>query len=166
MTATRIMDPEIPFAHKRIWGQLQKGDGVWSLEHGRFVKVKKVLTPVTVMKMRYPIVTEAATVAIRKCVVEQPDLPGVSEPTPNDIMQAHQFLYYVKCAPIISDEAYDMFCKQHGLQGGGGSDPAQDYSEAVKRLAGVMAFSPAEIEKWKAAQTEIPGAEEGLNLDE
>lgn len=73
-------EPEIPFGFKQVWGQLQKGDGVWSPEHGRFVKTKKVPTPVTVTKMRYPIVTQAATVAIRKCEVVQAELPGTEEP--------------------------------------------------------------------------------------
>lgn len=43
-------------------------------------------------------------------------------------MRAHQFLYYVRCRPVISDFAYDMFCKKHGLDGGGGSDRASDYT--------------------------------------
>lgn len=71
--------PEIPYGYKRIWGQLQKGDGVWSPEHGRFVKTKKVPTSVVVTKMRYPITTDARTFAIRKCRIEQVEIPGVSE---------------------------------------------------------------------------------------
>lgn len=45
-------------------------------------------------------------------------------------MRAHQFLYYVKCAPVLSDYEYDAFCKKHGLDGGGGSDRASDYTPA------------------------------------
>ena len=49
--------------------------------------------------------------------------------SPALIMRAHQYLYYVRGCPIISDYEYDMFCKRHGLEGGGGSDCASDYTE-------------------------------------
>lgn len=57
---------------------------------------------------------------------------------PEEIMQAHQYLYYVKSEPIISDYEYDMFCKEHGLFGGGGSDLWDSYSERVRSLAEEM----------------------------
>lgn len=42
-------------------------------------------------------------------------------------MKVHQYLYYVVAKPVWSDYRYDMFCKEHGLDGGGGSDCADDY---------------------------------------
>lgn len=53
----------------------------------------------------------------------------------SDIMQAHQYLYYVRCAPILSDYDYDHFCKRNGLDGGGGSDRASDYPPHIIALA-------------------------------
>lgn len=70
--------PEIPYGFKRVFGQLQKGDGVWDGQ--KFKKVRKELTPVTVMRMRWPIVHQAATVAIRRCTVEQTPLPLELQP--------------------------------------------------------------------------------------
>ena len=66
---------KIPFGFKRVFGQLQKGDGVWDDATQKFKKVRKELTPVTVMRMRWPIVQQAATIAIRRCTVEQAPLP-------------------------------------------------------------------------------------------
>lgn len=59
----------------------------------------------------------------------------MQEPTPREIMQAHQFLYYVECQPVLSDYEYDQFCKVNGLAGNGGSDRAADYPEKIKELA-------------------------------
>jgi hypothetical protein len=50
-------------------------------------------------------------------------------------MRAHQYLYYVKCMPVISDYEYDRFCKANGLDGGGGSDRASDYTREEIALA-------------------------------
>lgn len=61
-------EPEIPFAHKRVFGQLQKGDGVW--DGTRFRKVKK----------EYPYVGLKQLFAIRRCEVVQPTLPGTETP--------------------------------------------------------------------------------------
>lgn len=69
--------PPIPYGYKRIQGQLQKGDGVWN--GTRFARVKKVLTPVTVMKMRWPVAGDDA-IAIRKCEVEQTIIPETQPP--------------------------------------------------------------------------------------
>ena len=55
--------------------------------------------------------------------------------TPEEIMQAHQYLYYVKSVPVLTDYDYDCFCKKHGLQGGGGSDLASDYAPRIIALA-------------------------------
>ncbi len=55
--------------------------------------------------------------------------------TAEEVMRAHQYLYYVKNSPVWSDYQYDMYCREKGLDGGGGSDRAQDYTETVKRLA-------------------------------
>ena len=123
--------PEIPFGYKRVFGQLQKGDGVWDGQ--KFKKVRKELVPVTVMRMRWPIVQQAATIAIRRCTVEQAPLP--LEPSPADQVKAHQYLYYVAAKPVWSDYQYDVFCKEHGIEGGGGSDRAQDYSPEIIKLA-------------------------------
>jgi NAD-dependent DNA ligase len=55
------------------------------------------------------------------------------------IMQAHQYLYYVLANPVWTDYEYDMFCKRNGLQGGGGSDCAKDYSaEAIAEAAKIL----------------------------
>lgn len=55
--------------------------------------------------------------------------------TPEEIMKAHQYLYYVLNQPKISDYEYDMFCKEHGLFGGGGSDNPKDYTKKIIKLA-------------------------------
>jgi hypothetical protein len=51
------------------------------------------------------------------------------------IVLIHQYLYYVMNAPIWSDYEYDRYCKAHGLEGGGGSDRASDYSAEIANLA-------------------------------
>ena len=61
---------------------------------------------------------------------------------PESVMQAHQYLYYVIAEPIWTDYEYDMFCKAHGLEGGGGSDIASSYSMEVKILALEMHENP------------------------
>lgn len=59
-----MSDPIIPFGYKRVYGQLQKGDGVW--DGAEFRKVKK----------GYPNADGAPELfAIRKCVVEQTRFP-------------------------------------------------------------------------------------------
>lgn len=60
-----MSDPAIPFGYKRITGQLQKGDGVWN--GTRFAKARK----------QYPFAGDAGIVAIRRCEVEQAELPEV-----------------------------------------------------------------------------------------
>ena len=50
-------------------------------------------------------------------------------------VKAHQFLYYVKGNPQITDREYDHVCKSLGIFGGGGSDCASDYSDEEKALA-------------------------------
>ncbi len=71
-------EPEIPFGYKRVFGQLQKGDGVW--DGAKFKKVKREPTQITVARMRYPIVMLAATVAIRRCDAQQTEIPGTDVP--------------------------------------------------------------------------------------
>lgn len=56
-------------------------------------------------------------------------------PPPEMVMEAHQYLYYVKAEPVISDREYDEFCRMHDLNGGGGSDLESSYSDGVKSLA-------------------------------
>jgi hypothetical protein len=55
--------------------------------------------------------------------------------TPQQIVAAHQYLYYVLQAPVWSDYDYDRYCRQHGVEGGGGSDCADHYSEEIRALA-------------------------------
>ncbi len=54
------------------------------------------------------------------------------------IIKAHQYLYYVKYAPIWSDFEYDTFCNKHEIFGGGGSDCEEDYAPEIKDLADIM----------------------------
>ena len=51
------------------------------------------------------------------------------------IMKAHQYLYYVLGFPVLTDQEYDRFCSDNGLFGGGGSDRDEDYSADTKALA-------------------------------
>ena len=54
------------------------------------------------------------------------------------VMRAHQFLYYVRCCPVMGDYEYDKWCSKNGLFGGGGSDREQDYSYQEKLIAEKM----------------------------
>lgn len=58
--------------------------------------------------------------------------------SPKTVIRAHQYLYYVLGRPVVTDYVYDMLCKQHGIEGGGGSDLASSYSEEEIRLAKKM----------------------------
>ncbi len=51
------------------------------------------------------------------------------------VVQAHQYLYYVLSRPVLSDFDYDMLCRQHEIDGGGGSDCESHYTPEVKALA-------------------------------
>lgn len=62
---------------------------------------------------------------------------------PEQIIQAHQYLYYVLAKPVLSDYDYDMFCRANGCMGNGGSDSADDYTEADKALAEDILRYPA-----------------------
>jgi hypothetical protein len=55
--------------------------------------------------------------------------------TPEEIMQAHQYLYYCLGTPIWSDYQYDMFCRDNCLDGKGGSDLESSYPDYIKELA-------------------------------
>lgn len=57
-------DPQIPYGYRLVQGQLQKGDGIWNGE--RFAKAKK----------EYPYSGNRVLLAIRRCEVVQPPLPG------------------------------------------------------------------------------------------
>lgn len=37
-----------------------------------------------------------------------------------DIIKAHQYLYYVKSTPVISDYEYDLLCRSLNVYVGGG----------------------------------------------
>lgn len=58
-------DPKIPFGYKQVQGQSQKGDGKW--DGTKFRKVRRNC---------YPYATEG-DVVIRKCAVEQTEIPAV-----------------------------------------------------------------------------------------
>lgn len=47
--------------------------------------------------------------------------------SPRDTMLLHQYLYYVAALPVWTDYQYDMFCREHGMDGGGGSSREGDY---------------------------------------
>lgn len=59
----------------------------------------------------------------------------IMDPTPSEIVKAHQYLYYVALKPVWSDYQYDMYCDDHGIEGIGGSDRAEDYTDRIKELA-------------------------------
>lgn len=65
-----------------------------------------------------------------------------TKPThPMQLMKAHQFLYYQGRA-VWSDQRYDQFCKEHGLDGVGGSDLVGDYTLDEKELAARIEANP------------------------
>lgn len=51
------------------------------------------------------------------------------------LIRAHQFCYYVRGTPVISDHEYDDLCRLHGIDGSGGSDLADSYSLEEQILA-------------------------------
>lgn len=57
---------------------------------------------------------------------------------PEKIIQAHQYLYYVKTKPIWTDYQYDRYCSKYNIEGGGGSDREDDYPADIKDLAHQM----------------------------
>lgn len=63
-----MSDPQIPFGFKRVHGPLQKGDGIYVPATGKFAKVKK----------QYPNTEYVEVFAIRKCAVEQTELPEIT----------------------------------------------------------------------------------------
>lgn len=54
---------------------------------------------------------------------------------PEKIVKAHQYLYYVLGAPVWSDYEYDIYCRDNGADGKGGSDLESSYSNNNKKLA-------------------------------
>ena len=54
------------------------------------------------------------------------------------LIEAHQYLYYCKGLPVLSDFDYDQLCKSWNIFGGGGSDLESSYTEDVKSLAAVL----------------------------
>jgi hypothetical protein len=52
-----------------------------------------------------------------------------------EYIRAHQYLYYVKSVTVITDYEYDMFGRDTGEDYKGGSDRAEDYTEAQIHLA-------------------------------
>ena len=51
-----------------------------------------------------------------------------------DYIRAHQYLYYVECAPVLSDYSFDMFGRDSGEDYKGGSDRVEDYTLQQKSL--------------------------------
>jgi len=78
-------------------------------------------------------------------LAEVDTIPLIPEISPSDIALAHQYLYYVKAAPIWSDSEYDLFCKKHNIPGSGGSDIDDSYSESIKALAAEMTSNPGKF---------------------
>lgn len=73
MTNSPTASPEsvkIPCGYKRIEGQTRKGDAVWHGDEQKFRRVTK----------EYPNTYPEARIFIRRCTVEQTELPG-TEPT-------------------------------------------------------------------------------------
>lgn len=67
------MDPvKIPFGYKRVSGQSRRGDAI-SI-NGKFVRVLRVYR-------KWPVFPDDVLL-IRRCTVEQPELPGVSDASP------------------------------------------------------------------------------------
>jgi hypothetical protein len=64
------------------------------------------------------------------------------QPTPQQTVRAHQYLYYVLTQPVLSDWDYDTLCRHHGIEGGGGSSFESDYTEEEKALARRLTDSP------------------------
>lgn len=56
-------------------------------------------------------------------------------PNTETLIKAHQYLYYVKGTPVITDREYDRLCSNNGVFGGGGSDLESSYTEEEKALA-------------------------------
>ncbi len=64
------------------------------------------------------------------------------KPNAEQIIKAHQFLYYVEAKSVWSDHQYDAFCKLHGIAGNGGSDLASDYTREIIELARRIEHDP------------------------
>lgn len=52
-----------------------------------------------------------------------------------DIVAAHQYLYYVLATQVWSDYEYDKFCRDNGIDSKGVSDLESSYTEEQKQLA-------------------------------
>jgi NAD-dependent DNA ligase len=63
-----------------------------------------------------------------------PDIVEAAKAPPL-IVRAHQYLYYVRLTPVLTDYDYDMLCHRLGVEGGGGSDLASSYTVEEKRVA-------------------------------
>lgn len=59
-------DPQIPFGYKRVFGQAQRGDGIYDHERGEFVKAKKA----------WPTTDQQCVILIRRCNPVQTEIPG------------------------------------------------------------------------------------------
>ena len=62
--------------------------------------------------------------------------------TVDEIIIAHQYLYYIEATPIWSDRDYDFFCNDRNIEGGGGSDLASSYPKYIVELAHKMKANP------------------------
>lgn len=57
------------------------------------------------------------------------------EHTNLDYIRAHQYLYYCRCQPVLTDYDYDKFGDGTGEDYKGGSDMESSYSDSQKALA-------------------------------
>lgn len=59
--------------------------------------------------------------------------------TLSDLVMAHRYLYYVKGAPVLSDQAYDimeaMLAENDPVRNSVGSSNESDYTPNQKRMA-------------------------------
>lgn len=62
----------------------------------------------------------------------------VTTPTKQELMEAHQYLYYCKNTTVLEDTEYDQFCKLHNLVGNVGSDLEDRYNPRIKQVANLI----------------------------
>lgn len=71
-----MSDLTIPYGYRRVFGQSQKGDGIWNYATNKFVKVKKEYPWGAPLKERF---------IIRKCEVVQTEIPATQQVVVTDV---------------------------------------------------------------------------------
>lgn len=61
-----MTDPAIPFGYRRVFGQAQRGDGIYDHERGEFAKVRKA----------WPTTDQKSVILIRRCEAVQTEIAG------------------------------------------------------------------------------------------